>query len=280
METPKTSSDEINLEELLLKVVLTIKRNLGLIIAFFVIGTAMGFIHSIMGTKIYESKMMVTSDILTDSYANKLNKNLNDIILDGNMDLLASRLNLSTEEAAKINSIEIEGVRKEAEKQLFYLFITARTLDPEVYPKLEAGLVSFFDNNEFAKLRVEQKKFFDRQIIKKLEDEIESLENFKTKIYQGNFFESTKGNVMFDPTDVNFKIVVLTKEKLSYQNELALASSVQVVQGFTKFNRPVKPNKAISLATGSSVGLVLVGILIAFKWIRKIARVAEEKQKK
>ena len=53
-----------------------------------------------------------------------------------------------------------------------------------------------------------------------------------------NSFREAKGNVMFDPTIVNSKIVELTKEKITLQNSLALANSVQVVEGFSRFERP------------------------------------------
>ncbi len=54
------------------------------------------------------------------------------------------------------------------------------------------------------------------------------------------FFKATDGNVMFDPTAVNSKIIELTKEKINLQNALALANSVQVIEGFTKFESPVQ----------------------------------------
>ena len=85
---------------------------------------------------------------------------------------------------------------------------------------------------------------------------------------------------MFDPTVVNIRIIELSKEKLRYQNDLEIVNSVQIVEGFTKFIKPIKPNKAISLAAGASLGLFFVAILIAFKSIRKVVRMAEEAEKK
>lgn len=286
METPKTSSDEINLEELLLRIILLIRRNLGLIIAFFVIGTALGFTYSMLGTKIYEGKMLITSEFLTDSYADKLSKNLNSIIADGNTELLAAKLNLTRDEASKINTIDIEGVQKERPsqneniKQPYFLFITARTTDPEILPRLEKGLIFYFENNEFSKIRVEQNRIYWEKMLAKIENEIQSLEKFKARIYEGNFFEASKGNVMFDPTEVNSKIVELTELKLEYEKELVLNKSAQVVEGFNKPNHPVKPNRIISLAAGATLGLILVSILIAFKWVRKVVRWADQKANK
>ena len=283
METPKTSSDEIDLMELFLKLVRVAKKNFTMIVSFFIVGTLLGFGYGMFGTKVYEGKMMVTSTLLTDSYNDKLGDNLNDVLDDGNIELAASKLNLTKEDVSKLVSIKIESAQKSSaqkEDEKRWFLITAKVLDSEILPKLEKGIVNYFENNDFVKIRVEQKKDYYKKIIKEIDEEIKSLEGFKNKIYDGNFLENSKGNVVFDPTSVNSKIVQLSEDKFKYENELALVNSVQIVQGFTKFNKPVSPNKAISLAAGATLGLFFVGMLIAFKSIRKVVRMAEEAEKK
>jgi uncharacterized protein involved in exopolysaccharide biosynthesis len=282
METPKTSSDEIDLMELFLKLIRVAKKNFTLIVSFFVVGTLLGSVYGMFGTKVYESKMMVTSDILTESYSEKLAENLKALINDGNLALLSSRLNLTTEDAKSVGSIKIESAlkdkpSKEDEKKWF--IVTVQILNQEILPSLEKGIVNYIENNEYVKIRVEQKRNLNKELIKKTDEEIQSLESFKKKIYEGNFFENNKGNVMFDPTVVNIRIIELNKDKLKYQNDLQIVNSVQIVEGFTKFLKPIKPNKAISLAAGSTLGLFFVAILIAFKSIRKVVRMAEEAEK-
>ncbi len=284
METPKTSSDEIDLMELFLKLVRTAKKNFTLILSFFIAGTLLGSVYGMFGTKVYESKMMVTSDILTDAYNDKLGENLNDLLKENNLTLISEKLSLSKEESENLVAIKIESAQKEKpsqkEDEKRWFLITAKVLNQEVLNKLETGIANYLENNEFVKVRIEQKKNFNRELIKKIEKEILTLENFKNKIYEGNFFENNKGNVMFDPTVVNVRIIELNKEKLKYQNDLEIINSIQIVQGFTKFNKPVSPNKAISLAAGATLGLFFVGMLIAFKSIRKVVRMAEEAEKK
>ena len=47
---------------------------------------------------------------------------------------------------------------------------------------------------------------------------------------------------MFDPTTVNSKILELTERKnKSSKSVLILANSVQVIEGFTAFEKPSKP---------------------------------------
>jgi len=283
MEPTKTSSDEIDLQELLLKVVFIIRRNFNLIALFFAIGTLLGFSYSMIATKVYESKLIVTSDILTESYVEKIGENLFALIKDNNLPLLASKLHLAEGECKNISSIKIESAQKEKpqkDEEKKWVMITVRISDQDVLPKLEQGLVNYLENNEYVKVRVEQKRNFNKQLIKKAEEEIHSLEQFKNELYNGNFFQGNKGNIMFDPTEVNMKILKLSEEKLKYQNDLEVVNSVQIVEGFTRFEKPVSPNKAISLAAGATLGLFFVGALLAFKSIRKIVRLAEENEKK
>ena len=271
-------NDEIDLVELLVKVVLLTKRNLLQIIVFFVVGTGLGYAYASLAPKVYESKMLVSSDILTESYSEKLFENLQNLIKEQNYDGLASRINLTAEEAKKISKLKIESALKdkpdkEDEKRFF--LITVELEDQSLLPKIEEGLLFYFQENDFVKVRVEQRKNYFKELIKKVEEEIQSLEGFKEKIYKGNFFESVKGSMMFDPTEVNSKIVELSKEKGNLTMALETVNSIQVVEGFTQFDKPVWPKKSISLAAGATLGLFLVGVLIAFKSLRKLVRFAE-----
>ena len=92
-----------------------------------------------------------------------------------------------------------------------------------------------------------------------VEREIADMQSFKVKISSGEFFQSNKGNVMFDPTSVNSKILELTEKKIGFENELQLSSSVHVVDDFTRFQKQVRPKLSLSLVAGSFVGLFFVG---------------------
>lgn len=275
----QTSNDEIDLVELLVKAVLLIKRNLVQIIIFFVVGTGLGYAYASLAPKVYESKMLVSSDILTESYSEKLFESLQGLIKEKNYNELSSRIGLTPDESESLSKIKIESAlkdkpQKEDEKRFF--LVTVELTDQELLPKLQNGLIQFLQQIDFVKVRVEQRKKYYSGLIKQIDTEIQSLEEFKKNIYNGNFFQNSKGNVMFDPTTVNSKILELTKERINYQNALETANSVQVVEGFTQFDKPIWPKKSVSLAAGATLGLFLVGLMIAFKSIRKLVRFAEE----
>ena len=152
--------------------------------------------------------------------------------------------------------------------------MTLEVFDQEVLSDLQNGLISYLENNEFVKTRVNQKKDYLKQTISKLEEEIKDLEILKSDVYSGEFFKKVNGNAEFDPTTINEMIIEFTKEKITLQHDLELANSVHVVEGFTKFQKPSKPKLSVSVVAGSLVGLAFVGVLIVFKSLRKLLAMA------
>jgi uncharacterized protein involved in exopolysaccharide biosynthesis len=73
-------------------------------------------------------------------------------------------------------------------------------------------------------------------------------------------------------------MVDLAREKLKNQNDLALVNSIQVIQGFTNFDKPVSPKLSTSLASGASLGVCFVLALIGTKGFHRMVKLASEKQ--
>ncbi len=275
----QVNNDEIDLVELLVKIVLLLKRNLLQIIVFFLVGTGLGYAYASLAPKVYESKMMISSDILTESYSEKIFETLQNLVEEKNYVVLANKLSLDEETVATMEKIRIESALQDkpaSEEAKKFFLITVELSNPSVLPDFQNGILSFLRQNDFVKMRDEQKKKSFEELIAKTQTEIESLEDFKSNVFKGDFFKDNKGTVMFDPTQVNSKIVELTRQKGEYEEEFLEANSVQLVEAFTQFDKPVWPKKSVSLAAGATLGLFLVGIMIAFKSIRKLVRFAEE----
>ncbi|MBA4054551.1 MAG: hypothetical protein C0490_07560, partial [Marivirga sp.] len=270
-------NDEVDLFELLLKGINLFRANFWLIAAFFLIGSAMGVTYFFSSPKIYENNLIISSGILTESYCKILFDNANKYIEEGNKSAIAKQFGVSESTAKKINSFSIETLvtTETAAKENERFLITVEVSDQEMLPELEKGIVNYLENNAFVKVRVEQNKLSISQTLSEIDAEIKDLEEFKVRIFNGDFFQSIKGNVMFDPTSVNSKILELKERKINLQNVLQLANSVQVIEGFTRFEKQTKPKLSMSIVAGSVVGLFCVGLLIAFKSIRKLVLMAE-----
>lgn len=276
-ELPR-NNDEIDLLELFLKAVVMIQNNFWLIVIFFVVGTGLGFTYFMATKKVYQSKMIISSNILTTSYARVLFDNVNGHVADGDYDVLAADLHIEKESAKQIASLRIENVSKadgnELKESERYL-ITAEVYDQSVLPSLEKGIIQYFENNEFVRIRVEQQRSALTQMLATIDKELAELQKFKEDIYSGNFFSTAKGNVMFDPTSVNTKVLELTQKRIETQNALQLINSVQLIEGFTAFKHHVKPSFMVSMVAGSFLGLFLAGALVVLKAIRRLLRLAK-----
>jgi len=276
------NSDEIDLLELLARIVISIKSNFKLIVAAFIIGSLLGLVYYQFVPKSYESRMLISSKILTESYSKTIAEDLNKLIKERNTESLASKLNLTPAEALALGKLEVKNAiekadsRKEEEKT--YLTITCQTSNNSIWPGLQIGLINYFENNDYVKVRVEQRKKYFSEVIEKIDKELIDLNELKSRIANGQITQSSKDNlILFDPTTVNTKILDLSKEKINLQNELEIVNSIQLVEGFTIFEKPVSPKLSISLSAGASFGLFLVALILGFKSLRKIVSLSEEK---
>jgi len=281
MATPY-QDNEIDLLELLAKFIFIIRRNTKMILLAFIVGTLLGLAYYQFVPKTYESQMVVTSDILTASYSKTLFENIDQLVKERNITGLSSKLNIAPELATMISEIEIKSTIEKAdglkEQDKSYLTIKAQSSDNTIWPSLQNGIIHYLQNNDFVKVRVDQKRRYFTEIIKKIDEELKDLQALKSLITSGELVKRGKENlVLFDPTSVNTKIVELNKEKFNLQNSLEIVNSVQVVDGFTVYEKPSSPKLSVSLAAGASFGLFFVAVVIAFKGIRSMLRFSEEK---
>ena len=277
-----SSSDEIDLIELLAKVTLGIKNNFRSLVLAFVIGSLLGLAFYQFVPKVYESNMIIQSDILTESYGERIAESMDLLIREQNFEILGSRMGISLEKAASIKKIKIESVKQKqtntTEKENNTFFITVRTTDNTLLPDLQNGLINYLRNNEFVKVRVRQRQDYYKAMIEKVGQEISSLDSLKKRLFTGKPIYSNSAEMMLvDPTNIYSKIIELNKEQINYKNGLELVNSIQLVEGFTIYKKPVSPKLSISLTAGASIGVFFVLTLIAIKGLRKIVELSEEK---
>lgn len=280
MEAKK--SEEIDLLDVMATVAWAIRRNFKLLMILTIVGFAIGFAASFMAKKQYESKMIVSTDILTFSYVEMIVSTLNELIGENNKAEIQKRLNTSPEVAAKLLNLSVDMLirnkRDAPESEKVDLVITAKTLDNDILLELQTGLLQCLTNHDYVRVRVEQRKNFFSTLIAGIDKEIVSLEQLKTKIYSGEFFQGMKGDINFDPTTVNSKIIELSKTKLEYTNNLQLVESVQVIEPFTPHYKPVTGRMVRSSVLAGLVGLLLGLMIVALKGLDRTLNKFQKQQ--
>ena len=147
---------------------------------------ALGLARFYTERTVYENRMVVSWTILTKSYGkilvDKVNKHLN----ENNVDVITKDLKISPETVASVRYLKIEPITEADEsKEADRFIIIAETYRQDRLGDLQNGLVYYFENNEFAKIREHQNKEFLRQVISKLDQEIKDMEDFKFGLCTG-----------------------------------------------------------------------------------------------
>ncbi|MBK7649516.1 MAG: hypothetical protein IPJ20_00585 [Flammeovirgaceae bacterium] len=97
-----------------------------------VVGSLLGLASNQFVPKTYESRMLVSSEILTESLSKTLAVDLFQLIKENNVTTLSSKLSISPEVASKINKIEISNTLEKSdgikEEEKINLTITCQTL--------------------------------------------------------------------------------------------------------------------------------------------------------
>jgi len=96
------------------------------------------------------------------------------------------------------------------------------------------------------------------------------------RLFQGKPVYTRSAEMMLvDPTNIYSKIIELSKEQINYRNALELSDSIQLVEGFTVFEKPAQPKLSIMLLIGFFGGFfIAIGSLTA----RQLFRLANEKR--
>ncbi|MBS1558140.1 MAG: hypothetical protein JST69_05375 [Bacteroidetes bacterium] len=269
------TEDIIDLKEVVANGVRFVQNHYRIFLVWILIGLTLGTTVFILLPKVYESKMVITSDLLTEAYVKEMNGTLTNLINEGNIPELSSRLALKEEEAAAIKAINIKNLntnKGEPQVKNDLFSVSVHTYNKELLPKLQKGLTQYFNNNEFVKIRVRQRKEMYQQLINKIATEINSLDSLKRRLLNGSAASSKNEMLLVDPSKIYSEIINLNKERLTYKNNLELAESVQVVEGFTVYNEPVKPVLYTWLTFGLLGGFLAASGLLLLSYLMKAAK--------
>jgi len=276
MNQPK--SDEIDLQELAINIVRYFMRYAWFISSCTAAGIVLGVVgYNLMPDK-FESHMILQSDILTESYTEKMTERL-DVLVRGNNDsILATRFNLSHADAEAIRLINIESVKEKVkadeEDQSTNFLVTVEVDNKSILPKLQEGIINYFHNNEFVKARVRQREESLRLIVDELDKEIQSLDSLRERIGQGKpVYSKSAEMMMVDPANIYKMIVELTEKKIEYKDKLDLSAGIQVVEGFIPVKKPASPKLPIAILAGLALGFF--GSIAALT-LQKLVRMANE----
>ena len=273
METARTP-DTIDLTQTITYLIRLLIQNLRSIVIITILALTCGGLYFWLSPKTFESKMIIQSDILSESYLLRVAENLNTHIHDKDIDYLVSKLNLTEAEAKKLTEFKIISAltpmsQQMSEKEKIIVVITVRVSDNSILAKLQSGIIYYLSSNEYIKLRVEENKKEIRKNIASLDREINMLDTLKIKISHGKFSSLKVGDVMMiDLAGLYSLSIGLNEKKHAQLHALAQVDSIQLIEDLSPYQKPIAPKLSITLL----VSLLLAGIgnicFIFYKSIR------------
>jgi hypothetical protein len=163
---------------------------------------------------------------------------------------------------------EIQKVFTATNPNGFYIdvFIT----DNGILDSLQKGILTGIENVDFIKKQLQIKRENLTILIAEVKREISRMDSTKAKIE--SMLDDRSGHtssLFIDISGLNKQIIELNEKWLFYQQDLKLTGAVQVLQGFSKFNRPAGPNLIVWLGLGM---IAFVGIAYVYALYHSISR--------
>lgn len=264
------NNDEIDLLDLAKKLVKFFKKIFWRLTVTGILGGLAGFCFYQFVPRQYESKMLIQSEILTASLCNSMVADLNLLIKEKSWDSLSSKLNVNRSTASDIVSIvtksPIERADQLKESEKNSLEISVRTFDFTKLKPIQDGIEKYLSNNPFSQQFEIRKKTYYNSVIQKYNDQIERLKMQQEQFESGKLYSAAKdASYFFDPSVFNARILNCELDKLKYQDSLKLIKRINVISGFTPFQKPVFPKFGRSVGIGIGVGLFLVLLISLLK---------------
>lgn len=270
--------EEIDLIELIIKIYKFFKKRAVLILIAIVLSAGLGVLSSFLIFKPrYQSTMIISSRSLSASEVAGFISTLNTLADEENENELSRLTNIPEKLAGKIISVEAipnRGFQKNVEDDIrkdSTIAIKLEATQKANWQAYQDGIAYFLENIPYVKKKTALYKKTQEELLQKVQKEIRHLDSLK-KIVEA----SVQGKTQFilnnsvgayNETLKLYEVEAKIKENLNFLND------IQVIKGFTNFQKPkkfsIKHNLLLFAAIGLTIGILLSLIIELNKIIRK-----------
>lgn len=246
------SSENIDLLLLIERAILFFKKNKWTFIICALLGIGVGIWGYSRIPNTYKSRLILHSFFLSNQEHIGVIDNWNALLKRKEYDELVATLGCDKKilgRLKKIQGSEIQKVFTPNNPNGF--FVDVEITDNSILDELQRCITNGLENNEYIKQRLAAKKSDLKEMIGKVETEIQKLDSTKVQIENivgGK--EKSSSSVIIDISTINKQLIDMNERLLGYKQDLQFANAVQVIQGFSKFNRPSDPNLIPLIALG------------------------------
>jgi hypothetical protein len=281
IKRPVEQAEDIDLLLLLERFILFFKKYKWIFITALVLGIVSGYsFYRFMIPKTYRSRIILHSFILANPEEIQIVNNWNRLLKQKEYKSLALALGCSQNVLARVKDL------KAKEIQLAFtpsnpngFTIDAIVTDNTFLDSLQAAIVYGFENGEYIRDKLKIKKASLTELIDKTTKEILKLDSTKRimeRIIGGNVTSSS--SLIVDGSSINRQLIEMNEKLLSFKENLQFTNAVQVLQGFSKFDKPNGPNLVPWLVIGIFFFMVLAWVYTLFSHVnQKLRQRAKER---
>lgn len=266
---PVSINDDIDLLLVIERLLLFLKKNKWIYITAIVLGIATGIFFYVSIPKTYKSRMVVHSFMLANQEEIQLLGGWNKLLSKKGYSELAGIFNCNESLLRKVKKIkgdEILQVFSSVNPNGFTIDVIVT--DNNILDSLEKSIIYGFENSDYVAERLAVKRKNLHELIITTESEIQKLDSNKrlmTAILKGQ--ERAPASLIVDISNINRQLIEMSEKLMSFKENLRFTNAVQVLQGFSQFNRPNGPK----LIPWLIIGLTgFLGLAFAITFLRCI----------
>jgi hypothetical protein len=266
-----TVPEDIDLLLLIERAILFFTRYKWVYIIATAAGLALGTYFYFSLGKIYQSRMVVHSFLLTNQEEIQIVNNWNDLLKKKEYTALAQTFHCPEDllyRLKRIKADEIQKVYTPANPNGF--IVEVNVTDNSILPELEKGFIYGFENIPYVKEKVDAKKADYQELIEKTSQEIKKLDSTKRTVE--NIIGGTgrsSSSLIVNGSSLNSELIEMNEKLLSYKEALQFSGAVQVFQSFSQFKQPVGPKLLPWLIIGLILCLSLAFVYSLFSAVRR-----------
>lgn len=264
--------------------------NKGYFSIFIILGIVLASIVYSNKRKEYYSKITLKSYILSNEHCLDLVETLEELVDEKNYKELSTLLNIDTAYTNKLVEISYKSFEFDfnpdrdsiMEGDPFYIQVSV--YDNSVLDSLQKGIVQYLENNNYALKRKSIKQQNLKELSFRIGSQIEELDTLKKVIENNLATANSSEGILFlqqpiDPINTYREVISLYREQMDIRKELLLTSSVEVIQGFTKFSDPHKPD-LVYLLLVCVTGTFFIGLILSSKIIKRKKKAYDQSETK
>lgn len=255
-------SDDIDLLVLVERSLLFFRKFRWVFIIAIILGISTGIWKYRSLPKVYKSRMIVHSFILSNQEEIGITNNWNELLKKKEYAALTSIFNCKETMLHHLKQIKAEELQKvftPTNPNGFQIEVTVT--NNSVLADVQNGIVYGFENTPFVKERLMVKKENLSELIDITTNEIQKLDSTKKRIeniISGNGKSSS--SIIIDGSSFNRQLIEMNEKLLNYKQELKFSNAIQVLQNFSEFSKPTGPRLLVWLFLGLVVFLSLAYI--------------------